>query len=503
MSSDIISQAGRQSYGSLGYFYINSRVCCFKSALLTLMLLFSGNSLGNSLPAISPGASAGMSVADEYRLGRIIAGSIHRQLPLWQDLPTLSLLTDIAQPLISSSQLSNKNLQLFIVHDDRINAFAAPGGIIGINTGLINQAGSVDELAAVIAHEVAHLSLRHYVQTQAQEKVQAPLFVGALLASIWLASNVDGDLGEASMHATQSALQRSQLSYSRAHERQADRVGFELMLQSPFNVAHMQSLLQRLQSPYATDSAQWEWARSHPINSERVADISQRTLSLSKSRTDHGFDLGFNLLRIYLKISLNTNVLPSIAELMAGSDALSANYGTLMNYAKALRNQRQGKLALTSSQLGEIHKNHPQVQLIWYNWMQSLLALKQSTQVLQHLQERKQQRHEDKLSVWLTALALRANNQPQAAVNSLWRLLQLQPNWLHGWLTLGEWSVQDQRFQLHHIAQSQWHLLRGEAQLALRQAEYALLQQADPLIPVPELQKRKALQLRRDENEFN
>jgi predicted Zn-dependent protease len=236
MSSDIISQAGRQSYGSLGYFYINSRVYCFKSALLTLMLLFSGNSLGNSLPAISPGASAGMSVADEYRLGRIIAGSIHRQLPLWQDLPTLSLLTDIAQPLISSSQLSNKNLQLFIVHDDRINAFAAPGGIIGINTGLINQAGSVDELAAVIAHEVAHLSLRHYVQTQAQEKVQAPLFVGALLASIWLASNVDGDLGEASMHATQSALQRSQLSYSRAHERQADRVGFELMLQSPLTL---------------------------------------------------------------------------------------------------------------------------------------------------------------------------------------------------------------------------------------------------------------------------
>ena len=192
MRSHIIGQAVLQSYLCLVYFIIPiARPLCMLIVALAILMQIAH---AKNLPIINTHNSSNMSLEDEYCFGNIIAGSIRKQLPLWNDLAALKFLTDLTQPLISSSQLSNKNAQLFLVQDDKINAFAAPGGIIGINTGLIQEAGSVDELVAVLAHEVAHLSLRHYVQTQAQEKAQAPLYLGAFIASIWLAGNVNADI---------------------------------------------------------------------------------------------------------------------------------------------------------------------------------------------------------------------------------------------------------------------------------------------------------------------
>jgi predicted Zn-dependent protease len=465
--------------------------------------MVSPSSRANTLPAIGDHITTGMSIEDEYRFGNIIAGSIHQQVSLWQDLAALSFLQDISQPMISHSQLANKQLRLFIVRDNHINAFAAPGGIIGINTGLIQQATSVDELAAVIAHEVGHLSLRHYAQTQAQEKTQTPLVLGAFLASIWIATNIDSDIGEAGLYATQSALQRSQLSYSRVHERQADRIGFELMRQSPFNVTHMQRLLARLQSPYTSNAAAWEWARSHPVTNERVADISQRAMTINSGLTENGFDLSFELLRIYQRINLASTPLPSIADLVMGIDELSANYTLLLDYATALTNQRLGASELAVAQLESIHHQQPQAQLIWYSWMNALLASRKHDQLFEQLRLRKLQRHEDQLSLWLTAQTLYSNQQTTAAISSLWRTLDQQPNWVFGWRTLGEWSAQAHRQQLHHAAKSHWHLLRGESELALQQAEYGLLQTPDPLIKDMQSYKQQAQQLYQDQLEFN
>lgn len=505
MSAHSIGQAGLQSYQRRCYFgvYMHLIPTTLASITLLLLLMVSPSSRANTLPAIGDHITTGMSIEDEYRFGNIIAGSIHQQVSLWQDLAALSFLQDISQPMISHSQLANKQLRLFIVRDNHINAFAAPGGIIGINTGLIQQAASVDELAAVIAHEVGHLSLRHYAQTQAQEKTQTPLVLGAFLASIWIATNIDSDIGEAGLYATQSALQRSQLSYSRVHERQADRIGFELMRQSPFNVTHMQRLLARLQSPYTSNAAAWEWARSHPVTNERVADISQRAMTINSGLTENGFDLSFELLRIYQRINLASTPLPSIADLVMGIDELSANYTLLLDYATALTNQRLGASELAVAQLESIHHQQPQAQLIWYSWMNALLASRKHDQLFEQLRLRKLQRHEDQLSLWLTAQTLYSNQQTTAAISSLWRTLDQQPNWVFGWRTLGEWSAQAHRQQLHHAAKSHWHLLRGESELALQQAEYGLLQTPDPLIKDMQSYKQQAQQLYQDQLEFN
>ena len=503
MRSHIIGQAVLQSYLCLIYF-INPilRVSCSLVAVMSLSGIIQIVHAGN-LPLINTHNSTDMSREDEYRFGNLIAASMRKQLPLWNDLAALKFVTDLTQPLISRSQLSNKNTHLFLVRDSNINAFAAPGGIIGINTGLIQQAGSVDELVAVLAHEVAHLSLRHYVQTQAQAKAQAPLYLGAFIASIWLAGNVDGDVGEAGMYATQSVLQRSQLSYSRSHEREADRVGFDLMYQSAFDVTHMQRLLQRLQSPYVTESPEWDWARSHPINNERVADISQRILITQQSQTEHGFDLSFELLKIYQTIALSGSPAPSVSQLMRNIDPLVNHYSTLVAFSEALVNQASGELNLATQQLQDLSLRQPNATLLWYSWMHSLLNQKQTQEVFKQLKLRKLHRRDNSLSLWVNAQALRQDNKPKAAITVLLAVLENQPTWTIGWRTLAEWAAADQRLQLNHMAQSQWHLLRGEAQLALKQARYASQQQADAQAGSVSLQKQNALNLLTDQAEFN
>jgi predicted Zn-dependent protease len=355
----------------------------------------------------------------------------------------------------------------------------------------------------VLAHEVAHLSLRHYVQTQAQEKAQAPLYLGALIASIWLAENVNGDIGEAGIYATQSVLQRSQLSYSRSHEREADRIGFDLMNQSPFDVIHMQRLLQRLQSPYVIKSTQWDWARSHPISNERVADISQRMLITQKRQTDHGFDLSFELLKIYQAMALSGSPIPSVGQLMREFDPLTNRYSSLMAFSQALVNQAWGKVDIATQQLQDLALKQPNATLIWYSWMHSLLGQKQTQEVFKQLNIRKIHRRDNSLSMWINAQALRQDTQPKASISALLNVLKNQPTWIIGWRTLAEWSSEDQRLQLNHMAQSQWHLLRGETEQALKQAQYASKQQIDIQAGPVSVQRQKALTLLADQKEFN
>lgn len=501
MVNHIIGQAVLQAYLCLGYFNNSLKRISY---LLPLVLLgFIHTAHAANLPIINAHSSAGMSLEDEYRFGNIIAGSIRKQLPLWNDLAALELLKDLTQPLISRSQLNNKHIQVFLVHDSNINAFAAPGGIIGINTGLIQQAGSVDELVAVLAHEVAHLSLRHYVRTKEQEKTQVPLYIGAVLASIWLVGNVDSNVGVAGIHATQTVIQRNQLSYSRAHEREADRIGFDLMYQSPFDVTHMQRLLQRLQSPYVTDSPQWEWARSHPITNERIADISQRILITQKNKPKHGFDLSFGLLKIYQAAVLSKPHALSVAQLVRGFDPLSDHYSILVAFSKALVEQSSGNLHLASQQLERLALMHPSATLIWYSWMQNLLNQQKTESVLKQLELRQLSRKDTSVSLWINALALQQHNKPKAAIDALLALLKEYPTWTIGWRTLAEWSAKDQRLQLNHMAQSQWHLLRGEARLALKQAQYASQQQIDSQAGSVKVQEQRALTLLDDQAEFN
>ena len=121
MLTRIIGQAVLQAYRCLDYF--NNPLKRPRYILLLVIVSLSNSTFAANLPTINTHSSAGMSLEDEYRFGNVIAGSIRKQLPLWNDLAALEFLNDLTQPLISRSQLKNKNVQIFLINDTNINAF--------------------------------------------------------------------------------------------------------------------------------------------------------------------------------------------------------------------------------------------------------------------------------------------------------------------------------------------------------------------------------------------
>ncbi len=168
---------------------------------------------------------------------------------------------------------------LVIIDSPSINAFAAPGGIIGLNTGTILAADSMDELASVVAHEVAHLSQHHY-ESGADERKKALLMqLGGMLAAI-AASAVDGDAAAAVMMGSQTATMNSSMAFSRSNEREADRVGMQIMTQAGYDPRAMprffatmnqQSQLNQVENRFLPS-----FVRSHPLSAERLSEAQSR-----------------------------------------------------------------------------------------------------------------------------------------------------------------------------------------------------------------------------------
>ena len=170
-------------------------------------------------------------------------------------------------------------LGLVIIDSPNINAFAAPGGVIGLNTGTILAASSMDEVASVVAHEVAHLSQHHYENGADERKKALLMQIGGMLAAI-AASSVDGDAAAAVMMGSQTATMNSSMAFSRSNEREADRVGMQIMTQAGYDPRAMprffatmnqQSQLNQVQNRFLPS-----FVRSHPLSNERLSEAQSR-----------------------------------------------------------------------------------------------------------------------------------------------------------------------------------------------------------------------------------
>jgi predicted Zn-dependent protease len=167
-----------------------------------------------------------------------------------------------------------------LMREREINAFALPGGYMGINLGLIAVVGSRDELATVMGHELSHITQRHIARMLDKQSRQTPWMLAGMILGAIAASRSGrggGDLGQAMMVGTQAYAMNSQLGFSRDMEREADRVGFGVMTQAGYAPQGAASMFEKLQ--YASrlnDNGSYPYLRSHPLTSERIADMQAR-----------------------------------------------------------------------------------------------------------------------------------------------------------------------------------------------------------------------------------
>ncbi len=237
------------------------------------------------LPQLGDGGE--MSLTQERRLGDRIARSLYRDPDYLDDPALLAYVQSIWQPLLAAAQqrgdvspeLADRFAwELMLARDKSVNAFALPGGYLGVHLGLIATVTSADELASVLAHELSHVSQRHISRLMTQQSQQAPWMVAAMILGA-LAANAakNVDVASAAIVGGQAVAMQSQLNFSRDMEREADRVGFGVMTEAGFDSQGFVGMFDKLQqAARLNDDGSFPYLRSHPLTTERVADMRAR-----------------------------------------------------------------------------------------------------------------------------------------------------------------------------------------------------------------------------------
>lgn len=178
----------------------------------------------------------------------------------------------------------NAPMGLVIINDKQINAFAVPSGLIGINVGLLDKAKSLDEIVSVIAHEIAHVSQRHYQHRSDEKTKQLLMQAGGLLAGVAASKIGDGDAAAAVMLGSQAMSANASASYSRGQEREADRIGMQIMNQAGYDVNAMPSFFATLdqQNPVKSNTLIPSFILSHPLTADRISEARARVATYKR-----------------------------------------------------------------------------------------------------------------------------------------------------------------------------------------------------------------------------
>lgn len=196
-----------------------------------------------------------------------------------------------------------------IINDNSINAFAVPGGLIGINSGTILASKSLDETASVLAHEIAHLSLRHYERGNDEKGKLMAMQLGGLLAALAL-SAASGDGAAMAIIGSQTLTAEANAAHSRTHEREADRVGMQIMSQSGFDVAAMPRFFDTLQKQVAVstpkDAFIPSFVQTHPFSLERMSEATARIASYKSATLAQKNAYAYDFDLLYWRLSYLT-----------------------------------------------------------------------------------------------------------------------------------------------------------------------------------------------------
>lgn len=241
-----------------------------------------------ALPSLGDQDIEAMDLPAERKLGDQIMRSVRRD-PSYLDDPLLGEYLDrLWQPLLQSARargdispdLERINAwELFQLRERSINAFALPGGFVGVHLGLIGLTASADELASVLAHELTHVTQRHIVRSMVNSQRQSMASTAALILGILLAAraNASADAAQAVITTGQAAAIQGQLNFSRDMEREADRIGWQVLTQAGFAPNGMAAMFEKLDSSHRlNDSHQYPYLRSHPLTIERIAEARLR-----------------------------------------------------------------------------------------------------------------------------------------------------------------------------------------------------------------------------------
>lgn len=297
----------------------------------------------------------------EKTIGEKVYRQVQQQMPVLHDPWLEDQFMMVFSRILSQTQLGQP-VGLVIIKDAQINAFAVPGGLFALNTGMVTASHNIDEVASVMGHEIAHVTQRHYSRSQEAFKGQGLLALAGIIVGAALASKADGDVGGAVMMGTQAALMDKQLSYSRNQEREADRIGMQFMYGAGYDPESMADFFEIMHRATSQLSFLPDFWFTHPLTTERMSEARLRANQFPKVKVQSS-QQDFDIIKWYTLVvsgQANDRQLISFARNnnLAGLLALSEFYLLQGDYDNA---QTQLNLAK------QLNPNHTLVSLIQTN----------------------------------------------------------------------------------------------------------------------------------------
>lgn len=445
-------------------------------ALLTLALVPSPNApfaaespplTQEALPSLGETASNALSIEQERRLGQRALREIRQQMPVLSDPIANAYLNSLGDRLTSNAPNVRFRFRFLIVDSPEINAFAAPGGIIVIYTGLIKAASNEAELAAVMAHEIAHITQRHFARTVAEHaRLSGPTLLAALGAV--LVGLHDPTLGQAALASTMAGAVQQQLNFSRSHELEADEVGIRMLTRSHLDPNAMVDFFATL----ARDSHQSESGipallLTHPATSDRISEARNRSSQISGAGRLLRDSQRFRLFKARI-IALTTP--PD--ELLEGPH--TGKESPAQQYALALALLRAGHANKAALHLAELHRVHPKSIMLSISLAEAWTAARHNAAAVTLLRTLNELHPGQPLIVATLAQSLLAAgqaNQAQTLLENQAIQSGLSADMLH---LLAKSAAAAGDDAGSHEALARYYAKQGELNSALKQIEIAL-----------------------------
>ncbi len=257
------------------------------------------------LPDMGDSSGTLITPAEEKEFGEAFFRSLHSQISINQDAEIQEYIQSIGQKLVANSDAPSHPFHFFVVMENDINAFAGPGGYIGVNSGLILITEAESELASVMAHEIAHITQRHLFRAaEAAGRLSIPT-VAATLAAILLGTQSPA-LGQAAIVAIQAGSVQFQIDFTRENEEEADRVGMQTLSGSQFDPRSMPTFFERLQQStrYYGQSIP-EFLRTHPVTTSRISDSRGRAETYPYKQ--YPDSIGYQLTKAKIRVLTSTD----------------------------------------------------------------------------------------------------------------------------------------------------------------------------------------------------
>jgi len=310
------------------------------------------------LPDLGDGGLTTMTPAQEQRTGSTVVRNLRRAGLIVDDPLLTEYLNQMGYSLLAHHDKDNlTHFQFFLVNDPGINAFALPGGYIGVNYGLFRETESESELASVVAHEIAHVTQRHYARAYGSASKSELPVMAAIIAAIVLGSQ-GSQLGSAALASLAAGQAQSQINFTRQNEYEADRIGISILAEAGYDPEQMASFFEKLDKEsrlYGVNIP--EFLRTHPVNENRIADARGRARLLPKSKiTD---SLNFHLMRQRIVALASPDKLRSEKQFQEDLKTKTGNELTATRYGYVLSLMRLEKYAKANQEVAILLKEYP------------------------------------------------------------------------------------------------------------------------------------------------